>query len=202
MTFKLPHLPYSAGALEPHMSKRTLEYHHGKHHAGYVNKLNDLIDNSAYAEMSLQEIVVESARLGDLAVFNNAAQAFNHELFWNSMSPAGNSVPEGELAGAIDQQFGGLDELTKKIRLAANTLFGSGWVWLISDAGNVRIVTTTNAGTPLVDGLDPLLTLDVWEHAYYLDVQNDRAKYVDTFLHELINWAGASDRYATLRNAA
>lgn len=202
MSFTLPDLPYPTDALEPLMSRKTLEYHHGKHHAGYVKKLNKLIEETPYATKSLEDIVTESARRGDSAVFNNAAQAFNHELFWNSMSPAGDAEPGGEFAAAVARDFGSIDKLKKEFRSAATTLFGSGWVWLVADAGRLQIVTTSNAGTPLSDGLEPLLTLDVWEHAYYLDVQNDRAQYVDTFLSELVDWAAASDRYEDLRDAA
>lgn len=199
MPIRLPDLPYPTDALEPHMSKRTLEYHHGKHHAGYVKKLNELIESTPYSEMSLRKIIREADKLMDAAVFNNAAQAFNHELFWNSLSPTGKSRPAGELAKAIERDFGSLDKLKQEFRFSAVTLFGSGWAWLVSDSGRLRLVTTGNAGTPLQQGLEPLIALDVWEHAYYLDVQNDRAAYLDAFLDELVDWSAASDRYDALQ---
>lgn len=202
MPIRLPDLPYPPDALEPVMSRETLECHYGKHHAGYVNNLNELIENTPFATKSLQDIVTASAELMDAAVFNNAAQALNHEMFWNSMSPNGTSRPAGKLADAVAEDFGSLDKLKKEFRFSAVTLFGSGWVWLVSDAGRLRIVTTSNAGTPLTEGLEPLIVLDVWEHAYYLDVQNDRAGYVDAFLNDLIDWTDASRRYERLREAA
>ena len=152
--------------------------------------------------MSLEEIVRESADFLDAAVFNNAAQVFNHEMFWHSMSPGETSVPEGSFARAIRQDFGSLDKLREEFRFSALTLFGSGWVWLVNDSGRLRIVTTGNAGTPLLEGLDPLIALDVWEHAYYLDVKNDRAAYVDAFLNHLVDWEAANDRYVEFRQAA
>ena len=202
MAIRLPDLPYPKDALEPHMSRRTLEYHYGKHHAGYVEKLNALIEGTPYSTMTLKDIVRKADELLDAAVFNNAAQAFNHEFFWNSMSGATNSQPEGEFAKAVERDFGNLDKLKKEFRFSAVTLFGSGWVWLISDSGRLRIVTSSNAGTPLTEGYEPLVTLDVWEHAYYLDVQNDRAAYVDAYLDELVDWSAASARYTELREAA
>lgn len=202
MSIELPELPYPKNALEPHMSQHTIEYHYGKHHAGYVNKLNKLIDGTTYSSMALEDIVRKSNEQADAAVFNNAAQAFNHEMFWTSMSPGGSPAPYGELAEAIKRDFDGLDKLKKEFRFSAVTLFGSGWVWLVSDSDRLRVITTTNAGTPLEQGLKPLITLDVWEHAYYLDVQNERAKYVDVFLKELVDWSAASRRYEVLRDAA
>jgi Fe-Mn family superoxide dismutase len=202
MSISLQDLPYPLDALEPHMSKRTLEYHYGKHHAGYVKNLNKLIEGTPYSAMSLEDIVRNAEQHMDVAIFNNAAQVFNHEFFWNSMSPTGATAPNGRLANAIERDFGSIDDLKKEFRFSAATLFGSGWVWLVSDAGKLRIITSANAGTPLEHGLVPLLTLDVWEHAYYLDVQNNRAGYIDAFLEELADWSGASERYQELREAA
>ena len=202
MTIALCELPYATDALEPAMSRQTIEYHHGKHHAGYVEKLNALIEGTEFSEMPLEEIVRKSADRLDAAVFNNAAQVSNHEMFWDSMSPAATHLPEGEFARAVRREFGSLEKLREAFRFSAMTLFGSGWVWLVSDAGRLRIVSTGNAGTPLVEGLEPLIALDVWEHAYYLDVQNNRAAYVDAFLNDLVDWAAASDRYAEFRQAA
>lgn len=202
MSIALRDLPYAKDALEPVMSRQTLEYHYGKHHAGYVKKLNALIEGTAYADMSLEDIIRRSDKLLDTAVFNNAAQVLNHEMFWSSMSPDGRTMPEREFAQAVERDFGSLDKLQEEFRFSAVTLFGSGWVWLVSDAGRLRIVTTGNAGTPMLEGLDPLIVLDVWEHAYYLDVKNDRAAFVDAFLNELVDWSAASDRYVKLQQAA
>ena len=201
MTIPLPDLPYAHDALEPVMSRTTLETHHGKHHGGYIAKLNELIEGTAYAGMQLRDIVTRSNELLDAAVFKNAAQALNHEIFWNSMSP-GRSQPAPDLEAAIDNGFGSMDKLEKEFRFSATTLFGSGWVWLVSAEGRLRIVTTSNADTPIVHGMEPLLVLDVWEHAYYLDVKNDRAAYVDGFLAKLVDWSGASERFVGLREAA
>ena len=202
MEFALPGLPYSRHSLEPFMSEETLDFHHGKHHAGYIGKLNELLEVTPYKAESLTGVVISAHKLNEQAVFNNAAQALNHELFWNSISPAGTGAPEGGLAVAIDRDFGGLDALKEEVRQCAVTLLGSGWVWLVSDEGRLRVVTTQNAGTPVIDGLAPLLTLDVWEHAYYLDVRNDRARYVDTFLNELVDWSAASGRFGVSQIAA
>jgi Fe-Mn family superoxide dismutase len=201
MEVQLPNLPFPKDALTPFMSAETLMFHHGKHHAGYVRKLNDLLKTTPYEADSLRDIVIAAHTLDDQAVFNNAAQALNHEIFWDSLSANGQQ-PEGPLANAIDRDFGGLQNFKDEFRRTALNLFGSGWVWLVADEGRLRIVDTRNAGTPIVDGLEPLLTLDVWEHAYYLDVQNDRASYVDAFLGNLINWSGASERYHELERAA
>lgn len=202
MEVQLPSLPFPKDALAPFMSPETLMFHHGKHHAGYVRKLNGLLKTTPYEAESLREIVIAAHTLNDQAVFNNAAQALNHEIFWDSLSADGRQQPEGPLARAIDRDFGGLQNFKDEFRRTALSLFGSGWVWLVSDEGRLRVVGTRNAGTPVIDGLEPLLTLDVWEHAYYLDVQNDRASYVDTFLGNLINWSGASERYHELEQAA
>ena len=202
MSIALRKLPYAKDALEPAMSRQTVEYHYGKHHAGYVKNLNALIDGTEYSKMSLQDIIHKSADRLDAAVFNNAAQVSNHEIFWASMSPHGRTRPDGAFARAVRRDFGSLDKLREELRFSARTLFGSGWVWLVSDAGRLRIVTTGNAGTPLLEGLEPLIALDVWEHAYYLDVKNDRTAYVDAFLDELVDWTAASNRYVEVRAAA
>jgi Fe-Mn family superoxide dismutase len=201
MRFQLPDLPYSTDALTPFMSQETLELHHGKHHAGYIKKLNELLDTTPYKASSLRDVILSAHKLNDEAVFNNAAQSMNHELFWNSMSTAP-TKPGSQLQAAIDRDFGGFENVKSELRQSAVTLFGSGWVWLVSDKGKLRVVSTRNAGTPIVDGLEPLLTLDVWEHAYYLDARNERAKYVDTFLGELLDWTSANDRFEALRQAA
>ena len=202
MEVQLPKLPFPKDALTPLMSPETLMFHHGRHHAGYVRKLNDLLNTTPYEASSLRDIVIAAHGLNDEAVFNNAAQALNHEIFWDSLSASREPLRPGPLADAIDRDFGGLENFEDEFRRAALNLFGSGWVWLVSDEGRLRIVVTHNGGTPIVDELEPLLVLDVWEHAYYLDVQSDRASYVDTFLGELINWRGAGARYHALERAA
>lgn len=203
MAFSLPALPFQKDSLEPHMSAETLEFHHGKHHRSYVDRLNDLTARTPYRDMSLFEVVLRSNDAGDVAVYNNAAQALNHEMFWKSISPAGEgSQPSGALASVITSQFGSLEKLKKEFRFSAMTYFGSGWTWLVVENGWLRIVTTSNADSPIIHGAEPLLTLDLWEHAYYLDVQNDRAAYVDAFLDKLANWDTASARFSALRKAA
>jgi len=191
MPFTLPALPYAADALEPHISARTLQFHHGKHHKTYVETLNKLIDGTAFADMSLEEIIraTADAKDGDeKKIFNNAAQTWNHAFFWHCLSPHGGGAPEGDLLARIDKDFGGLDGFRAKFKEAAVGQFGSGWAWLIDDKGKLAIVTTSNAMTPIAKGQTPLLTCDVWEHAYYLDYQNERPKFVETFLRHLIHW--------------
>jgi Fe-Mn family superoxide dismutase len=198
MSIKLPELPYSLDALQPHISARTLEFHHGKHHRAYVDKLNLAIDNTGYAGMTLEDIIMRSHKTGEAGVFNNAAQIWNHTFLWNSMTAGGGGDAKGPLKEAIDHQFGSLSGFGKAFKDAAMGQFGSGWTWLVVDGGNLKIVSTGNAQTPLTNGQTPLLTLDVWEHAYYLDYQNDRGKYIDTFLDHLINWEFASSNYSKL----
>jgi len=186
MAFELPDLPYAKDALEPHVSANTLDFHHGKHHNTYVVNLNNLVGDT---EQSLEGIIKDAA--GDpskASVFNNAAQIWNHTFFWNSMSPNGGGAPTGDLAAKIDAAFGGLDGFKEQFKNAAVTQFGSGWAWLVSNGGNLEIVKTANAETPLTSGATPLITCDVWEHAYYLDYQNRRPDFVQAFLDNLINW--------------
>jgi len=186
MAFELPDLPYAKDALEPHVSANTLDFHHGKHHNTYVVNLNNLVGDT---EQSLEDIIKDAA--GDpskAGVFNNAAQIWNHTFFWNSMSPNGGGAPTGDLAAKIDAAFGGLDGFKEQFKNAAVTQFGSGWAWLVSNGGNLEIVKTANAETPLTSGATPLITCDVWEHAYYLDYQNRRPDFVQAFLDNLINW--------------
>ncbi len=202
MSLTLSELPYAKDALEPHVSARTLEFHHGKHHKAYVDKLNAAIDGTDYSGQSLEAIIAAAHKAKDAAVFNNAAQAWNHTFLWNSMSPTGGGEPEGALGEAITARFGGLDGFRDKFRAAALGQFGSGWTWLVRRAGVLDIVSTGNAETPLTDGMTPLLTLDVWEHAYYLDYQNKRDAYIDAFLDKLINWDFAAQNYEADRAAA
>ncbi|MEE2567635.1 superoxide dismutase [Hyphobacterium marinum] len=198
MAFTLPDLPYSRDALEPHMSARTLEFHHGKHHAGYVKKLNDAIAGTKFDDMSLKDIIRETAGdEGQSGIFNNAAQTWNHTFFWNSMSPDGGGEPTGALAEAIAASFGSFDGFKEKFSKAAAGQFGSGWAWLVAKDGKLVITTTPNAETPVSEeGVTPLLTLDVWEHAYYLDFQNARPNFIETWLNELANWDFAADNFA------
>lgn len=187
MTIQDPTLPYNMDTLEPYMSEKTLSYHFGKHHHAYVNKLRKLIENTDYADLDLDDIIVKARQEGRTNIFNNAAQAWNHDFFWKSLSPNGGK-PDGQVKGLVDASFGSVNDFKSKFREAATGLFGSGWVWLVLEQGKVKIVSGSNAETPVGTSLVPLLTLDVWEHAYYLDYQNDRKKFVDAFLDKLINW--------------
>jgi superoxide dismutase, Fe-Mn family len=199
-SFALPELPYEESALEPLISARTLSFHHGKHHASYVAKLNQLIEGSVYAGRPLDEVVRRSA--GDPAakrVFNNAAQAWNHDFYWRSMRPKGGGAPGGALRGAIDRDFGGVSEFHTAFAKAAAGEFGSGWAWLVVDKGGaLKIAATDDADTPIVRGERPLLTIDVWEHAYYLDYQNRRADYIAAWLDNLISWEFADVNFSAV----
>lgn len=188
--FTLPPLPYGEGALEPHISARTLSFHYGKHHKAYVDKLNGLAQEKGLGGKSLEEILRASAGDPSLkGVFNNAAQAWNHAFYWNSMKPGGGGQPGGKLGDLISAQFSGAEELLDKLSNAAATHFGSGWAWVCLGAdGKLEVVDTHDADNPLVHGKIPLLTVDVWEHAYYLDYQNRRPDYVAAFVKNLINW--------------
>ncbi len=201
MSFELADLPYGMDALAPFMSKQTLEFHHDKHHAGYVAKLNAAIEDTAYVDMSLEEIIQTSWDQKDSGVFNNAAQAWNHSFFWKSMCPNGGGVPTEELAHAIAVDFGSFEEFAEEFAAAGAARFGSGWVWLVAQDGKLSITHTANADTPLTAGAVPLLTMDVWEHAYYLDYQNRRHDYVSVFLEYLSNWDFASRNYAAIQSA-
>jgi len=185
MAIELPPLPYEQDALEPHISQETLEYHYGKHHNTYVVKLNGLIEGTPDADKSLEEIVTSSSG----GIFNNAAQIWNHTFYWNCLSPNGGGAPSGALASAIDSNFGSFDEFKAKFTDSAVNNFGSSWTWLVQNAdGGLAIVNTSNAGTPLTDdGVMPLLTVDLWEHAYYIDYRNLRPKYMEAFW-ALVNW--------------
>ena len=188
--FKLPDLPYAKSALAPHISERTLEFHHGKHHAAYVTNANKMLeDDKALAGKSAEEIVRAAGKdKSKTGLFNNAAQAWNHSFFWNCMRPKGGGTPSGELAKRIDASFGSFDKFCEEFKQAAVSQFGSGWAWLVEDGGKLAVVKTPNADNPLVHGKTPLLTLDVWEHAYYLDYQNRRPDFVQAFLDNLANW--------------
>ncbi len=184
MAHTLPDLPYAMDALQPHISKETLEYHYGKHHRTYVEKLNGLIEGTAFAKASLEDIV----RASTGGVFNNAAQVWNHSFYWHCLSPHGGGRPSGALAKAIDASFGSFEEFHKQFSDKAVTLFGSGWAWLVKQSdGKLAIVQTGNAETPLTGKDKALLTCDVWEHAYYIDYRNARPKYLEAFWN-LVNW--------------
>ena len=201
MPVEFPTLPYAIDALEPHVSAETLKFHHGKHHKGYVDKLNAAIPGTRYEDQSLELIVTQSSEAGDTAVFNNAAQVWNHTFLWHSMAPGGGGDPSGPLAKAINDRFGDSSGFREAFKKSARGQFGSGWTWLVRTAGGIDITSTGNAETPLTDGVTPLLTLDVWEHAYYLDYQNKRADYVDAFLANLINWEFAEHNFEANRVA-
>ncbi len=184
MAFTLPPLPYAKDALAPHISAETLEYHHGKHHNAYVTNLNKLLEGKPEASKSLEDIIKSS----DGGVFNNAAQIWNHTFYWHSMKPNGGGPPTGDLADAIKRDFGSFDKLKEDFSQAAATQFGSGWAWLVLHDGKLSVTKTGNADLPMKHGQKALLTIDVWEHAYYIDYRNLRPKYIETFLNHLVNW--------------
>jgi Fe-Mn family superoxide dismutase len=189
MAHTLPALPYGLDALEPHISRSTLEFHHGKHHAAYVTNLNNLVAGTDLEGKSLEETV--QAVAGDASkagVFNNAAQVWNHSFYWQCMKPGGGERPTGALADKINADFGSFEAFVEQFKAAGATQFGSGWAWLVLDGGTLKITKTANADLPLAHGQTALLTMDVWEHAYYLDYQNRRPDYMTTFLEKLVNW--------------
>jgi len=178
-------LPYTADALAPHISEETINYHHGRHVATYIKNLNDLIDGTRYAQMPLIDIIKTSVKEGDDKIFNNAAQIYNHDFFFNSMTPDNTGM---KMPREIIEQFGSEKNFYEQFAKSAKEVFGSGWTWLVQDGNEYKIINTKNADTPIVHGMRPLMTLDVWEHAYYLDYQNRRADFIDAFLKNLVNW--------------
>ncbi|WP_150046267.1 MULTISPECIES: superoxide dismutase [Fe] [Methylomonas] len=191
MTFELPALPYANDALAPHISPETIEYHYGKHHQTYVTNLNNLVPGTEFEGMSLEDIVKKSSG----GMFNNAAQVWNHTFYWNCLSPNGGGEPTGGLANAIERTFGSFEKFKEEFTKCAVTTFGSGWAWLVKNAnGSLELVSTSNAGCPLTSGLTPILTCDVWEHAYYIDYRNARPKYMEAFW-ALVNWEFANANY-------
>ena len=189
----MPHilspLPYAENALEPIITTKTIQFHYGKHHKGYLDNLNKLIAETDFSAMPLEQIVTHTAGNPErIAIFNNAAQTWNHTFYWKSLSPKGGNEPPAALKLKIVASFGSVDACKKELASAAVSQFGSGWVWLVLEAGNLKVVKTANADNPLTKGLKPLLTIDVWEHAYYLDYQNRRVDYVNAVLDKLINW--------------
>ncbi|MDK2777053.1 MAG: superoxide dismutase [Fe] [Pseudomonadota bacterium] len=192
MAFELPALPYAKDALQPHISSETLEFHYGKHHNTYVTKLNGLIEGTEFEGKSLEDIIKSSSG----GVFNNAAQVWNHTFYWNSLSPNGGGEPTGAIAEAINASFGSFADFQAKLNDMAVNNFGSGWTWLVKKAdGSLDIVNTSNAGTPITEGLTPVLTVDVWEHAYYIDYRNVRPDYLKAFW-ALVNWDFANENFA------
>ena len=191
MAHQLPELPYAKDALAPTISSETIDYHYGKHHQTYVTNLNKLIEGTEFADASLEEIIAKA----EGGLFNNAAQIWNHTFYWNCLSPNGGGAPNGALAEAINSTFGSFDEFKQKFSTSAATNFGSGWTWLVKNSdGSIAIVNTSNAGCPLTDGQTPLLTMDVWEHAYYIDYRNARPKYLEA-LWGIVNWDFVSQNY-------
>ncbi len=192
--FKLAPLPYDPSALEPVISARTLSFHYGKHHQTYVDTLNKLVAGTPYADMALEKIVAATAKAvapADKKIFNSAAQIWNHDFYWHSLSPV-KTAPTGKLASAIARDFGSTAELIARLAEAGKDQFGSGWAWLVSKGGTLAVEKTGNAATPMSEGTNCLLTIDVWEHAYYLDYQNARPKYLEAVLEQLLNWNTAA----------
>jgi Fe-Mn family superoxide dismutase len=192
MTFELPALPYAKNELVPHISEETVEYHYGKHHQTYVTNLNNLIPGTEFDGLTLEEIIVKSSG----PIFNNAAQVWNHTFYWNSLTPKGGGFPTGALANAINTTFGSYEKFKEEFTKCAVTTFGSGWAWLVKNTdGSLALVSTSNAGCPLTTGQIPLLTCDVWEHAYYIDYRNARPSYLEAFW-ALVNWDFAAANYS------
>ncbi len=184
MAFELPTLPYAQDALAPHISAETLEYHYGKHHKTYVDNLNKLVDGTDNASKSLEEIIMNS----EAGLFNNSAQVWNHTFFWNCLTPNGGGAPTGELADRINSSFGSYEDFKAQITEAGLTQFGSGWAWLVEDGSGLSIMKTPNADLPMKHSAKALFTIDVWEHAYYIDYRNARAKFIEVVLDNLVNW--------------
>jgi superoxide dismutase, Fe-Mn family len=194
MAFELPALPYPRAALEPHISAKTLEFHHAKHHAAYVETLNELIGGTEFERMRLEEIIQASAESNaHRKIFNNAGQHWNHSFLWQCMRPSGGGQPEGALAEMIERDLGGLNKFREKFIAAGVDRFGSGWAWLVLDGGKLKVTKTPNAEVPFTKGATPLITMDVWEHAYYLDFQNRRPDYISAWLEKLVNWDFAEE---------
>jgi Fe-Mn family superoxide dismutase len=197
MAFELPALPYAETALEPYYSAKTISFHHGKHHKAYVDNLNKLAAGTELEGKPLEDVVRAAAGKADkAAIFNNAAQIWNHTFFWQSMKPAGGGKPTGAVAAKIDQAFGSYEKFVEQFKATAVGRFGSGWGWLVAEGGTLKIVATPNAETPITAGQTPLFTVDVWEHAYYLDYQNRRPDFVQAFLDHLVNWDFANANLA------
>ena len=188
MAFTLPDLPFDRDALGPHMSGETLDYHHGKHHKAYVDKTNGLIGDTDLEGASLVDVIRAAHQRGDKGLFNNSAQIWNHSFFWQCLAPEGSTRPSGKLAEMIDSDFGGEQQLLEKLATESVNHFASGWGWLILNNGKLEVTSLHDADTPVAHGMTPLLTIDVWEHAYYIDYRNERPRYVKTILEKIINW--------------
>lgn len=203
--FTLPDLPYATNALEPHVSAETMKTHHGKHHKKYIDTLNGLIEDSDMADMTLEEIISETSgakNADQKKIFNNAAQCWNHEFFWSSLSPDGGGSPTGPLKQHIDKKFGDYDAFADKFAEEGTSHFGSGWVWLVADGDSLEIMATHDADLPLAHGKQALITCDLWEHAYYLDYKNERPKFLKAFLTSLANWDFANQNFAAAQKSA
>jgi len=197
MAFSLPDLPYAKDALAPHISSETLDFHHGKHHKAYVDKANSLVEGTAHASASLEDVIKTSWAEKNMGLFNQVAQIWNHTFYWHSMKPNGGGRPSGDLADLIDRSFGSYENFATEFKNAGATQFGSGWAWLVYANGKLEVRKTANAELPLTDeGVTPLLTMDVWEHAYYIDFRNSRPDYMGAFLDKLVNWDFAADNLA------
>ena len=193
MAFTLPELPYDKKALEPHMSAETLEFHHGKHHKAYVDKANAMIADKDMGDLTLVEVIKKAKDKGDKKLFNNAAQIWNHSFFWQCLAPEGSTKPSAKLQEMIDKDFGSTADLIDKLAIESADHFASGWGWLVLDNGKLKVTSLHDADTPAVHDLVPLLTLDVWEHAYYIDYRNERPKFCKTVLENIINWDFVSE---------
>lgn len=201
MKISFSELPYPENALEPHISQRTMSFHYGKHHRTYFDTLTKLIPGTKFENMTLEEIVIESAKdASHQPIFNNAGQVWNHDLFWRSMKPNGGGEPQGELRQAIERDFGSVDEMKKQLAEKGVKQFGSGWAWLVASNGKLSVTSTANAHNPLVNGGKALIALDVWEHAYYLDYQNRRADFCDVFMKNLVSWDDAAARFDAVKH--
>jgi len=196
MAYTQPALPYAENALAPHISAETIGFHYGKHHATYISKYNGMVAGTPFDDQTIEDVIVATANDPEKAgLFNNGAQAWNHSFYWNSLSPDGGGAPGGQIGEKINADFGGYDKFREELANAAATQFGSGWAWLVLDKGQLKIVKTANAQTPLTNGMFPILTIDVWEHAYYLDYQNRRPDYVSAVIGELLNWDFAASNF-------
>ncbi len=197
MAYQLPTLPFDYTALEPCISKSTLEFHHDKHHAAYVNNFNNAVAGTDLDSKSLEEVItITATNPSQAGIFNNAAQAWNHSFYWQCIKPEGGGIPSGALADKIVADFGSFDKFVEAFKTAGATQFGSGWAWLVLDNGTLKVTKTGNADNPLTVGQIPLLTMDVWEHAYYLDYQNKRPDYISDFLGKLVNWDFVAENFA------
>ncbi|AFY67461.1 superoxide dismutase [Geitlerinema sp. PCC 7407] len=199
MSYEFPNLPYAQDALEPHISANTLSFHHGKHHAKYVSTYNEMVQGTENESKSIEEVIKASydpSAKAQSGLFNNAAQSWNHTFYWYCMKPGGGGEPTGELAEKIKADFGSFEKFKEEFKAAGGSQFGSGWAWLVLDNGTLKVTKTPDAVNPIAQGQTPLLTMDVWEHAYYLDYQNLRPSYANTFLDSLVNWDFVAEQYA------